>query len=140
MVLKRDNVGDQKVLYYRSTADDEFEAYDQLGPAVRQALREGPIKSSSLAILDQIKAKNDQIEAENAVRILDGRPLMRLLDPQDPALDVYLARSFLGLNMQTLMKDRSEADAMLGVTPIRPVISTKSIREQRRSLRASRWR
>jgi hypothetical protein len=139
MALKRENVGDHKVLYIRTTCDEEFDAFDQLGPMLRTALCDSPIKSSSVAIVQQIQEKNEQIRIENDRRRVYGMPPARLLDPKDPQLDAYLARAFLAMNAQNLMKDRSEEDAMLGIKPIRAQVSVKSIREQRRSLRARRW-
>lgn len=140
MALKRENVGDHKVLYLRSGGREEFDAFDQLGPCMQQALREGPIKSSSIVILEQVNAKNQEIEQKNEVRRSHGLPTVRLLDPKDPMLDLHLARGFLMLNAQTIMKDRSERDAHLAIEPIRSSVSPRSMREQRRFQRSRRWR
>lgn len=140
MALKRENVGDHAVLYIRSGGDEEFEAFDQLGPCVQQALRDGPIKSSSIAILGQVNAKNQEIEQNNEVRRRHGMPTLRLLDPKDAVLDMHLARGFLTLNVQNIMKDRSEEDAMRAIKPIESNVGPRSLREQRRWQRQRRWR
>lgn len=139
MALKRENVGDHKVLYIRSSGDEEFAAFDQLGPCVQQAMRDGPIKSSSIAILDQVNAKNQEIEQTNEVRRQNGMPTLRLLDPKDPMLDLHLARGFLLLNAKNIMKDRSEEDAQLAIKPIESNVSPRSMREHRRWQRQRRW-
>lgn len=140
MVLKRgDNVNHHNVLYLRTTADEEFEAFEALGPAMQGVLRDGPIKSSAVAILKNVTDKNVEIEQANEVRMQLGYPPSRLLDPKDPSLDLHLARSFLMLNAQTIMKDRDAEFAQMGIVPLKGRYNPKTERDQRR-LRRVRWR
>lgn len=119
MALKRENVGDHRVLYVRSDASEEFDAFDQLGPGLKQALRDGPIKCSSIAILQQIADKNREIELQNVDRERMGWPPRPLLDPKNPELDAFLVRGLVELNVKTISLDRHIDDALLSVKPLR---------------------
>lgn len=140
MALKRgDNVNHHNVMYLRSSAMEEFEAFEALGPAMQGVLRDGPIKSSAIAVLQNITDKNAELELKNETRAKFGEPPLKLLDPRDPILDAYLARAFLQLNAQAIMKDRTPEFAQMGIVPLVGRYNPKTERDQRR-LRRLRWR
>lgn len=116
----------------------ELAALDDLGPRARSAVCNAPLGVLAFSIVSQIVDMNDKIEAENNERASKGLPLRQYLDPKHPDLDARLANGVISNQVELLRTERSNIDATAGVRPLRARPSAKSVREQRRSDRASR--
>jgi hypothetical protein len=121
-------------LFTEGTATDEMNALDQLGPLARQVIYDSPIRYSAGAVLKQLR---DYEESERQKLPPEIRHLVHL-NPRDPKIDAAIAKGLVDDSIKTMLKDRSEQDAMLGVKPLVPKIGVKTMREQRR-LRKVRW-
>jgi hypothetical protein len=117
------------------TAADEMNAMDQLGPLTRRAIHNAPIRYAALAIMMQIR----EVENQQRARFPEHVRHLVHIDPKDPKLDANIAHGLREDSIATVLRDRSQFDADIGVKPIVAKVSVKSIREQRRSLRKVRW-
>lgn len=99
----------------------EMAAMEDLGPLTRHAICNAPLGILATPMVDQITAKNDEIEVENRRRAAAGAPLLAYLDPQDPRLDAFIADSVVKLNYELLLKEREPIDALAGIKPLRRV-------------------
>ena len=95
----------------RVTAVDEFDAFDQLGPCTRQALRDSPLPWLAVAIVSQLR--------DEEYRLRQSNPDF-YLDLGNPDLDRNIARGLMMQSMQVMLRDRSREDAELGIKPLRP--------------------
>jgi hypothetical protein len=129
------NDGDHVIAMYTGTAAEEMAALEQLGPLTRQAIYDSPIRYSAIPILKQIR---DYEEEQRNMAPSEMRHLVNV-DPKDPRLDVHVALGVRDNSIKIVGQDRSQHDAEISVIPLRPRISVKSIREQRRSARRVRW-
>ncbi len=118
MAVKRgDNAGVHEVLYIIADGAEEMAAFESLGPRTRQALRDAPMKTSATSIVDQLAQKSDEARQRCEAA---GMPWPGPFNPHDPRLDGMIAAGIVGQSTIVLMRDRSRADAELGVKPIRP--------------------
>lgn len=104
----------------RVTAVDEFDAFDQLGPCTREALRDSPLPWLAIAIVKQLQHEEARLRLINPDFYLDLK---------NPDLDRNIARGLTMQSLQVMLRDRSREDAELGIKPLRP----------RRTVRAD-WR
>ena len=93
------NAGHHKGAVGSTSFEAEAEAFDALGPCLREALREAPIKILAVAIHAECRQAG--------------------LDPQEPALDAAMAKNVRAGIMRILLADRSRWDAELGLRPLR---------------------
>jgi hypothetical protein len=114
--MRSTNDGGHVVRAAIGTVDDEMAALEQLGPLVRLAIYESPVRWSALAVLTDLRSAE---EAERKKYPEQIRPFINF-DPLNPELDKSLARGILIESAKTIRKDRDEADALLGVKPIIP--------------------
>jgi hypothetical protein len=114
--MRSTNDGGHIVRAAIGTVDDEMAALEQLGPMVRLAIYESPVRWSALAVLKNIEAAEETERRKYPEHI---RHLVRL-DPLNPELDKHMARGLLIESAKAIRKDRDEADALLGVKPIIP--------------------
>jgi hypothetical protein len=98
------------------TVEDEMAALERLGPLTRRAIYEAPVRYAALGIIGQIEAEQERQRALYPEHVR-GRIV---IDPKRPDLDRSLARGIAIESRKTIMRDRSEADALLGVKPIVP--------------------
>lgn len=97
---ERDNVGNCKGAIGLVAYDAESKAFDALGPQMRQALNDAPIKVLAYPLLQECLAHG--------------------LDPCEPRIDAMAAANIrLGVR-NVLLKDRTQHDAELGMRPMRP--------------------
>jgi hypothetical protein len=99
----------------------EFAAMEDLGPLTRRAICDAPLGMLAVPIVDQIIARNDQIEEENRKRATQGAPQIPYLDPKEPRLDAFMAQHVTKHNYELLLKERAPIDALAGVQPLRRV-------------------
>lgn len=131
------NDGNHDVAIFQGgSIEDEMNAFDQLGPVTRDILHHSPIRYSAACLVKQLK----DAEAERRLQLPAHVRNFYRIDPRDPQIDVSVANGIKAQNLEVLLRDRSEHDANVGVVPLVPNISVKSIREQRRSLRKMRCR
>lgn len=116
----------------------EMAALEDLGPKTRYVICNAPLNILAYAIVDQVVKRNDEIEKENERRAAHGLPPRPYIDPKDPSVDHFMAKHILNDNLRLLLKERSMEDAQAGVVPMEGRQSSKSMREQHRSERASR--
>lgn len=95
-----------------------MQVQDLLGPETRAALYECPVRLLATEIYDQLKRREAQLAQ------MYGMPVQ--ISPIDPKTDAAIAHAI------------RTADKTLP-PPLVPKISNKSIREQRKALRARRW-
>lgn len=129
------NDGAHAVDIFIGTTDAEMAALEELGPLTRRAICDAPIRFSAVPILQQLK----EFEQEQLKKIPEEVRSRYRINFSDPALDAHVARGLVEESRRLLLKDCTEQDANLGVIPLVPKISVKSIREQRRSARRIRW-
>lgn len=129
------NDGGHVIKLHSGTRDEEMNALDALGPLTRQMIHNMPLRWSALAITRQIQDFEDKQRLKFPEHV---RHLFKI-DPKDPRFDQMVADQLVEQALDAVRKDRSEEDAQMGVTPLRARYSVKSLREQRRSKRASRW-
>lgn len=106
----------------------DMEALDSLGPLTRRAIHDSPIRYAAPAILHQV----DEF-------LLKFPESMRDRIRRDPQLDGMIAAGLREDARKVVQKDRSDWDAEMGIKPLVPRISAKSLREQRRSARKIKW-
>lgn len=120
------------------SASEEMAALEQLGPVTRSAIANSPIRYAALPVLKQIKDFCDEqlkmVAPEMREMYRRGR-----FNPQNPELDSFIAKGLIEDARKTILKDRSEHDAQIGVVPLVPKITVKTLREQRRVARKVRW-
>jgi hypothetical protein len=96
---------------------EELDAFDQLGPIARQAMRDSPIKWSAAAILQQVRDEEARIRAT----LPDGQKELFIgFDLQNPDFDRNIARGVAMQSIQIVAQDRSKEDALASIVPLRP--------------------
>jgi hypothetical protein len=103
--LDRDNVGDCKGQIAVIPYDVEILAFDSLGPLVRAALNDSPVKILAFPIVQELLGLG--------------------LNPCDPRIDAMAAHNLRVGARNVLLKDRSMEDAQLGMRPLRARFKAK---------------
>lgn len=120
----------------------EMAALEDLGPRTIFTLKNMPLPMLAAGVISQIVEFNDKIEAENRRRVDEQLDLPQLpyLDPKDPQVDRRIAQSLVAQCATHLRRDNVlEVDVQKAFLPLTGKPSPKSIREQRRAMRSSRW-
>jgi hypothetical protein len=106
MATKRgDNVGSSAAIIGRVDSRFEMECYEQLGPLSRQAINEAPLKILAAPIVIDIKKFFEEKKID--------------FDLHAQKLDASIAKGIRGDTLRTILKDRTEQDALLGMKPLR---------------------
>lgn len=136
--MRKTNDGKHKVQSVVGTTDDEMDALDKLGPLMRRAIYESPIRWSALAVIRQVEDAQERERLRYPAHVRDKI----ILDPKDPRIDAGMARGLLIESGKIIRMDRDEADALLGVKPIIPRHGTtrdlKVLRSERIAERRAR--
>lgn len=133
--MKRTNDGGHVIGMVLGETREEMAALDRLGPLMRRAINEAPIRYSALGVIRQVEDEQER----RRQRLPEGLRHHLVLDPSDYLLDAHMARGLLIESRKTIARDRDEADAALGVEPIVPRRgSTRDIRVVRSERTAER--
>lgn len=134
-MLKNNDGGHDIEVVSGGSISDEMNALDALGPLTRQAIYDSPIRYAAVSVMQQIK----EFEAQQRLKYPENVRHLLHLDPAQPDLDRNIAEGLNQHSKTVIARDRSQLDAEIGVIPLRPNISVKTLREQRRVLRKVRW-
>lgn len=129
------NDGGHKMGVVIGSLAEEMAALESLGPLTRAAIANSPIRYCAFGILRQIRSTEEQIRN----RFPPAAWHRIHLDPKEPNLDLSIAEGLKQDSLMTIRRDRSEEDALLGIKPMIPRYSVRSLREQRRTARRIRW-